>query len=149
MTGVGRAVLVTAGAATAVLVADRVAKVAVERTLDEGQHVRGPLGIHLRRTTNARPITGGRPGDAELPVVLAAAAALAIGIAGAGVALRRPAALQIGAGMMAGGMAANLVDRARGDGVTDFLRYPGGVLNLADLALAAGFACAGLALAVR
>ena len=55
---VGRAALITAGAAAATCAVDRALKVAVEHTLDEGEHTRGPLGIHLVRRTNDRGIGG-------------------------------------------------------------------------------------------
>lgn len=147
MTDVGRAAVVTVGAATAALIADRVAKTAIERTLGEGEAARGPLGIHLHRVSNTRGVLGSPVGSDGTGLLVGAA--LAGGIAGAGVLLRRPALLQIGTGLVAGGIAANLIDRARGRGVTDFLPSPLGVLNLGDVALGAGIACAIVGIALR
>lgn len=149
MAGVGQAALLTAGAAAATYAVDRSLKVAVEHAFDEGEQVHGPLGIRLRRRTNRHGVAGlPAPGGANGALLLAGGA-LALGIAGAGIALRRPAALQLGAGMVAGAMAANLVDRATGHGVTDFLPSPLGVLNAADVALAAGLVLAGIGMAAR
>jgi len=145
----GRATRLAAGAAGATFAVDRVAKVAIEHGLGEGQRARGPLGIHLRRTTNARPLQGGAPGGGESPLLFAAAWTWALGVGAAGVAARRPAAVPIGAGIVAGAMAANLLDRAAGRGTTASMTSPLGVLHLADLALGAGFVCAGLGLMVR
>lgn len=149
MTGVGRAALVTAGAAAATLAVDRAVKVAVERTLDEGEQVRGPLGIRVRRQPNLRGIAGSDPGSSANMALLLAGGALALGIAGAGTMLRRPTMLQVGAGMVAGAMSANLIDRARQGSVTDYLPSPLGVLNAADVALGAGIALGGLGMALR
>jgi lipoprotein signal peptidase len=46
-------------------------------------------------------------------------------------------------------MAANLVDRAAGGGVTDFLHSPLGVLNAADVAIGAGILLGGIGMAIR
>lgn len=149
MTGVGRAALITAGAAAATLVVDRALKVAVEHALDEGEQVRGPLGIQIRRQHNEHGIAGSDQGSGANMALLVAGGALALGIAGAATMLRRPTMLQVGAGMVAGAMAANLVDRTMRGSVTDFLPSPLGVLNAADVALGAGIALGGLGMALR
>lgn len=146
---VGRAALITAGAAAATFAVDHGLKVAVEHALDEGEHASGPLGIQLIRRTNDRGMTGSGDDGTHAGVLVAAGGALALGIAGAGVLARRPLAVQLGAGLVAGGMAANLVDRAIGPGVTDYLPSPLGVLNAADVAIGTGIIIAGLGLAVR
>lgn len=140
MSPLGRAALVTAGAATATIAVDRALKAGVERTLDERERASGPLGVTLLRTTNRSENSVG---------ALAAGGFLAVAIAGAAMVLRQSTAVQLGAGMVAGGMAANLVDRASGDGVTDFLPTPLGVINAADAAIAAGLVVAGIGLALR
>lgn len=149
MTGVGRAALITAGAAAATIAVDRALKVTVEHALDEGEQVRGPLGIRIRRQHNEHGIAGSDQGSGANVALLLAGGALAFGIAGAATMLRRPTMLQVGAGMVAGAMAANLVDRAMQGSVTDFLPSPLGVLNAADVALGAGIVLGGLGMALR
>lgn len=144
MTGVGRAAAITAGAALATMAVDRASKLVVERSLAEGEPARGPFGIRIRRITNDRPLAGVGGG-----ALLAAGAALAVGAAVTGTALRRPLLLPLGGGILAGAMGANLIDRATRGGVTDFLVSPLGVVNAADLALGAGIVLAGMGLAVR
>jgi lipoprotein signal peptidase len=151
---VGRAALITAGAAAATFAVDRALKVAVEHTLDEGEHTRGPLGIRIVRRTNDRGI-GGSARDAHPDgLLMAAGGALALGVAGAGAWLGRRGGLanvglMAGAGLVAGGMAGNLFDRASEGRVTDFLPSPLGVLNAADLAIGAGIVLGGLGMALR
>lgn len=141
MTTLARAALITAAAATATFTVDRALKVAVERTLDEGERARGPLGVQLVRRSNDRPIAA---------ATLAAGGALALGIAGAGTALRGPGLLQVGTGMVAGAMLGNLVDRAGGDhAVTDYLPTPLGVINAADALLGAGIVLGGIGMVLR
>ncbi len=149
MTGVGRAALITAGAAAATIAVDRVLKVAVEHNLAEGEQVQGPLGIRIRRQPNRHGIAGSEQGGGANLALLLGGGALALGIAGAGTMLRRPTMLQVGAGMVAGAMGANLVDRAMHGSVTDFLPSPLGVLNAADVALGAGIVLGGLGMALR
>lgn len=133
----------------ATIAIDRALKLGVERALDEGEVARGPLGTRLVRRTNARGIAGSDAGGGSNAALLAVGGALALGIAGAGAWFGRGGGLagrtlQVGAGLMAGGMAANLVDRATGGGVTDFLPTPLGVINGADAALGAGIVLGGL-----
>jgi lipoprotein signal peptidase len=149
MTGVGRAALITAGAAAATFAVDRALKVGVEHALDEGEQVHGPLGIRIRRQVNEHGIAGSDPAGSTNAALLVAGGALALGIAGGATMLRRPTMLQVGAGMVAGAMAANLVDRAMRGAVTDFLPSPLGVLNGADIALGAGIVLGGLGMALR
>jgi lipoprotein signal peptidase len=141
MTTIARAALITAAAATATFAVDRSLKVAVERGLDEGERADGPFGTRIVRRTNDRPYG---------MAMTAAGGALAVGVAGAGSAFRRPAMLQVGAGMVAGAMLGNLVDRVTGDrAVTDYLPTPLGVLNAADVLIGAGIVIAGLGVALR
>lgn len=149
MTGVGRAALITAGAAAATFAVDRALKVAVERGLDQGEQARGPLGIRIVRRDNEGGIAGTAPGSGASIALLVAGGALALGIAGAATMARRPPMLQVGAGMIAGAMAGNLVDRAVRGSVTDYVPTPLGVLNAADIALGAGIVVGGLGMALR
>mgnify|MGYP003379067209 CR=1 FL=1 len=151
MTGVGRAAWITAGAAAATIVVDRALKVGVEHALQPGEQARGPLGIRIVRRTNEHGVAGTTPGGAGDLALLAAGGVLALGVAGGSTMLRRPALLQVGGGMVAGAMLANLADRVLGggDGVTDFLPSPLGVLNGADVLLGAGIVLAGVGLALR
>jgi lipoprotein signal peptidase len=148
MTGLGTAALVTGGAVAATIAIDRALKVGVEHALDEGEQVSGPFGIRIRRQTNDHGIAGREAGSQHDGALLAAGGALALAIAGAGAWFGRGGGLagrtlQVGAGLVAGGMAANLVDRASGGGVTDFLPSPLGVINGADAALGAGLLVGG------
>ncbi|MCW2926811.1 MAG: hypothetical protein JWM86_779 [Thermoleophilia bacterium] len=149
MTGVGRAALITAGAAAGTIVVDRALKVAAEHALDEGERARGPLGTRLVRRTNEAGIASASNSDGLGRAMIGVGGLLALGIAGAGIATRRPLAVQLGAGLVAGGMAANLVDRATRGRVTDYLATPLGVLNAADLAIGAGLVLGGIGLALR
>jgi lipoprotein signal peptidase len=151
---VGRAALITAGAAATTFAVDRALKVAVEHGLDEGEQATGPLGIHLIRRTNGRGIGGSEQGGGTNAGLLAAGSALTLGIAAGGAWLGRGggpwnAALMAGAGLIVGGMAGNLFDRASEGRVTDFLPSPLGVLNAADLAIGAGIVLGGLGMALR
>ncbi|MCW2925509.1 MAG: hypothetical protein JWM98_2913 [Thermoleophilia bacterium] len=141
MTGVGRAALITAGAAVATIAVDRALKVGVEHSLQEGEASR-PLGIPVRRRTNDHALAGGA-------IALAVGGVLALGIGVGATALRRPTLLQVGAGMVAGGIAANIYDRATTGRVTDFLPSPLGVMNAADAGIGAGVLLAGVGLALR
>ncbi|MCB0877756.1 MAG: signal peptidase II [Thermoleophilia bacterium] len=150
MTGVGRAALITAAAAGATIAVDRIAKVAVEHALAPGEQASGPFGTRIVRRSNGGGVAGSERGSTAGRALVAGGGLLALGIAGAGVALHRPWPLQVGAGMVAGAMAANLVDRATGDhAVTDFLATPLGVVNGADLLLGAGLVLGGIGLAIR
>jgi lipoprotein signal peptidase len=141
MGSVAAATVATAAAATATVVADRTLKSMVERRLDEGERAGDPFTAHVVRRSNH---TGAGPAFAI------AGGALAAGIAAGGVALRQPLAVQVGAGMVAGAMATNLVDRVMGDrAVTDFLATPLGVVNAADVLLGAGLIIAGIGLVLR
>ncbi|MDQ1480589.1 MAG: hypothetical protein QOI44_1450, partial [Actinomycetota bacterium] len=51
--------------------------------------------------------------------------------------------------LIAGGMLGNTLDRIRYGSVRDFLVVPGGIINLADLAVAAGVLSLIVALAVQ
>ena len=138
-----------AAAATAITV-DRALKTAVEHSLDEGEQARGPLGVQILRRTNTGDIAGtDTVGAGASGALLAAGGVLALGIAAAGVLARRPIGIQIGTGLVAGGMFSNLADRAVSGSVTDMLPTPFGVLNGADVAIGAGILLGGIALAVR
>ena len=133
----------------ATIAIDRALKLGVEHSLDEGEQAHGPFGITIRRRTNDRGIAGSEADGHTNVALLAAGGALALGIAGAGAWFGRGGGLagrtlQVGAGLIAGGMAANLVDRAGGGGVTDFLPSPLGTINGADAALGAGILLGGL-----
>src|SRR4051794_13774923 len=99
---VGRAAMITAGAAAGTFAVDRALKAVVEQRLDEGEHAR-PLGIRVVRRTNTQPMS---------PALVVAGTALALGLAGAAALARRPVLVQVGGGLLAGGMLANLADRA-------------------------------------
>lgn len=159
MGGMATAALVTAGAVAGTIAIDRATKLGVEHALDEGE--RGSaLGIPLERRTNSRGIQGVDKGSGTDLALIATGGAFALGVAGAGAYFGRGGGwqgrlLQAGAGILAGGMAANLADRAFTDrGVTDFLPTSSrlGVINVGDIALATGFglgAIGAMAVALR
>ncbi len=150
MSGIGRAALATAAAATATFAVDRASKLAVEHSLAPGERARGPLGLPLVRRTNRQGVAGSGAGSRADALLIVGGGALALGIAGAGAKLGRSLPAQLGAGMVAGAMLGNLVDRARGDGgVTDFLATPVGVVNAADVLLGAGLVVGGIGLVLR
>lgn len=150
MIGTGRALLLTAGVAAGSIAVDRALKHGVEQHLDEGERLQGPLGTSIVRRTNHAGIAHVDPASGSHGALVAAGGVLAAGIATAGVLLGRTAPLAAaGAGLIAGGMASNLHDRAAHGHVTDFLPSPLGLLNAADVAIAAGIAIGGIGLLLR
>lgn len=152
MAGIRHAALVTAGAIAGTIAIDQVSKLAVERTLHVGERT-DVAGIPLERRANDRGISGTERGGGTNAALLGTGVALALGIAGAGAWFGRGGGaagtvLAAGTGMLAGGMAANLFDRATKGQVTDFLPSPLGVINVADAALAGGIVTAGLGAAL-
>ncbi len=121
----------------AVLVADQVAKAAIEARLVPGEDVDvlGPLGLTL---SHNRGVAFGLAGGAGAPLVLITLAALGVV---AYLFARNPTrpGMWVATGLLAGGAIGNLVDRVRADAVTDFVDLPlWPPFNLADVAITAG-----------
>jgi signal peptidase II len=123
--------------AAVVLVADQIAKAAIEAQLVPGEQVDvlGPLSLTLAHN---RGVAFGLAGGAGVPLILVTLVAL--GVVGYLFA-RDPArpGMWIAAGLLAGGAIGNLADRVRAGEVTDYvdvLSWP--PFNLADMAITAG-----------
>jgi signal peptidase II len=127
-----------AGALAAlVLVADQIAKAAIEARLVPGEQVDvlGPLELTLAHN---RGVAFGLAGGAGVPLVLVTLVAL--GVVGYLFA-RDPArpGMWVAAGLLAGGAIGNLADRVRVGEVTDFVAVSSWPpFNLADVAITLG-----------
>jgi signal peptidase II len=135
MTPNRRGVLVASAAIA--LVIDVASKMAAVAGLDDGPIRLGPL-LTLRLVHNAG-IAFGLARGAPDAVVLCATAAVATTVAT--LAWRGVVGSPLPAGLVAGGALANVVDRATGGSVVDFLdvgRWP--AFNLADVFLVSGIA---------
>lgn len=122
-----RPALVTVGAAATALATDQLTKLVVERSLDEGERASIP-GV-LRRS-NRGPFSQASS---------VAASTLAVGMAAASVAFHKSPIVHIGAGITAGAMLSNIVDRSTNDhAVTDFITTGLGIINVADLLIGTG-----------
>ena len=127
--------IVLLGAAVIALAIDVITKQVVTNTLAEGRLYAVAPGWGVRGINNRR---------ASLSV--AQAAALWAMIVGVAIATAPPALAALGLGMVLGGAAGNLLDRARRGAVVDFVaagRWP--VFNLADAAMTIGVVVAAVA----
>lgn len=120
-----------------VVVADQVAKAAVEAHLVPGQEVEvlGPLELTLTHNSGVAFGLAGGTG-----VRLVAVTLIALGVVGF-VFARNPTrpGMWVAAGLLAGGALGNLADRIRVDAVTDFIDLPlWPPFNLADVSITAG-----------
>jgi signal peptidase II len=127
-----------AGALAAiVLVADQIAKAAIEARLVPGEQVDvlGPLGLTL---SHNRGVAFGLAGGAGAPLIVLTVAALGVV---AYLFARNPTrpGMWVAAGLLAGGAVGNLVDRVRAGEVTDYVDLsPWPAFNLADVAISLG-----------
>ncbi len=120
-----------------VVVADQIAKAAIEDRLVPGEHVDvlGPLGLTLAH--NSGVAFGLASGGGMALVALTVVALGFVGVLFA----RNPTrpGMWVAVGLLAGGALGNLIDRVRADAVTDyidFLSWP--PFNLADVAITLG-----------
>jgi signal peptidase II len=123
--------------AAAVLVADQVAKAAIEAQLVPGEEVDvlGPLGLTL---SHNRGVAFGLAGGAGAPLIVLTLVALGVV---AYLFARNPTrpGMWIATGLLAGGAIGNLVDRVRAGEVTDYVDLsPWPAFNLADVAITLG-----------
>lgn len=137
MSAGARAWLRAGALAGLVLVADQLAKAAIEAklTLGEQVDVLGPLGLTL---SHNRGVAFGLADGAGAPLILITVVAL--GVVGYlfARAPTRPG-MWVATGLLAGGAIGNLVDRVRADAVTDFVDLsPWPPFNLADMAITSG-----------
>lgn len=127
-----------AGALAAlVLLADQLAKAAIEARLVPGEQVDvlGPLGLTL---SHNRGVAFGLAGGAGAPLIVLTVVALGVV---AYLFARDPTrpGMWVATGLLAGGAIGNLVDRVRAGEVTDFVDLsPWPAFNLADVAITLG-----------
>ena len=132
-----RAVVRAVAVAVAVLVADQLAKALVRGSVGRGERVDVFPGLDLVNTRNSGVAFGFFGGGGTIVAVVAAAALAALLVFFA-THLTRPL-VWLPTGLLIGGAAGNLVDRAREGAVTDYLDLPlWPVFNLADVAITVG-----------
>jgi signal peptidase II len=128
-----RAVAVAAG----VLAADQIAKAVVRGSIERGERVELLLGIDLVNARNSGIAFGLFSGGGALVAVVAALALVAL-LAFFATHLSRPL-VWLPTGLLAGGAAGNLIDRAVEGAVTDFVDFPWWpAFNVADAAITVG-----------
>jgi signal peptidase II len=132
-----RAVLRAVAVAVAVLVADQLAKALVRGSVGRGERVDVFPGLDLVNTRNSGVAFGFFSSGGTVVAVVAAAALAALLVFFA-THLTRPL-VWLPTGLLIGGAAGNLVDRAREGAVTDYLDLPlWPAFNLADAAITVG-----------
>lgn len=125
--------------AGAVLALDQGSKAIVNEALERGERASLALGFDLVHVRN-EGIAFGFLDDGGALVIAVTAVTLAVFVAWFATHPSRPW-LWLGVGLLAGGALGNLIDRLRGEGVTDFLDPPAWpAFNLADVAITAGVA---------
>lgn len=137
MSASARAWSLAGALAAIVLVADQIAKAAIEARLVPGEQVDvlGPLGLTL---SHNRGVAFGLAGGAGAPLIVLTVAALGVV---AYLFARNPTrpGMWVAAGLLAGGAVGNLVDRVRAGEVTDYVDLsPWPAFNLADVAISLG-----------
>ena len=132
-----RAVLRAVTVAVAVLVADQVAKAVVRGSIGRDERIDVLPGIDLVNTRNTGVAFGFFSGGGTVVAVVAAAALVALLVFFA-THLTRPL-VWLPTGLLIGGAAGNLVDRAREGAVTDYIDLPlWPAFNVADAAITIG-----------
>lgn len=137
MSASARAWSLAGALAAVVLVADQIAKAAIEARLVPGEQVDvlGPLGLTL---SHNRGVAFGLAGGAGAPLILLTLVALGVV---AYLFARNPTrpGMWVATGLLAGGAIGNLVDRVRAGEVTDYVDLsPWPAFNLADVAITLG-----------
>jgi signal peptidase II len=132
-----RAVVRAVAVAIAVLAADQALKAVVRGSIGRGERVDVLPGLDLVNTRHSGVAFGFFSGGGTLVAVVAAAALVALLVFFA-THLTRPL-VWLPTGLLIGGAAGNLVDRAREGAVTDFVDLPlWPAFNLADAAITIG-----------
>ncbi len=123
--------------AGAVVALDQATKALVRAHLDRGDSDPILPGVTLVNTRNRGVAFGLLQDGGALVAVVTAAALLALLVF---FALNRSRALAwLPTGLLVGGAGGNIVDRVRGDGVTDFVKLPlWPAFNVADMAITFG-----------
>lgn len=124
--------------AAVVFAADQITKEVVRRSMEVGDSYDIAPTLHLRRVVNEGIAFGFFPGNATVVAALTILALVAVSVAMMRVvAGNTPAAL--GAGMLLGGAAGNLIDRVMHGGVTDFIDFTWfPAFNVADIGITIG-----------
>jgi signal peptidase II len=130
----GRVALVAA----AVVALDQATKALVRSTVDEGERISVLPGVAIVHTRNTGVAFGALSGGGAV-VTLVVALALALLLVYFATHVRRPL-FWLPTGMLLGGAIGNVIDRARGGGVTDFVQIPLGfpAFNVADMSITFG-----------
>ena len=132
-----RPVLRAAALAVAVLAADQATKALVRSSIGRTERVDVLPGLDLVNTRNSGVAFGFFSGGGAIVAVVAALALIAL-LAFFATHLGRPL-VWLPTGLLVGGAAGNLVDRAREGAVTDFVDLPlWPAFNLADAAITIG-----------
>jgi signal peptidase II len=132
-----RAVLRALAVAIAVLAADQATKAIVRGSVGRGERIDVLPGLDLVNTRNTGVAFGFFSGGGTIVAVVAAIAVLALLVFFA-THLARPL-VWLPTGLLLGGAAGNLVDRAREGAVTDFVDLPlWPAFNVADAAITVG-----------
>jgi len=130
-------VLRAAVLAVAVLAADQASKAAVRGSIGRTERVDVLPGLDLVNTRNSGVAFGFFSGGGTIVAVIAAVALIAL-LAFFATHLRRPL-VWLPTGLLVGGAAGNLIDRAREGAVTDFVDLPlWPAFNVADAAITVG-----------
>jgi signal peptidase II len=126
-----------AAVAVATVAADQLTKALVRTTIDRGDGVDLVLGIQIVNVRNRGIAFGVFPGGGALLVLFAAAALVALLVFFAR--HRDRPLVWLPTGLLIGGAAGNLIDRAREGAVTDFIDLPlWPAFNVADMAITVG-----------
>jgi signal peptidase II len=130
----GRVALVAAG----VVALDQATKALVRSTVDEGERIAVLPGVEIVHTRNTGVAFGALSGGGAV-VTLVVALALALLLVYFATHVRRPL-FWLPTGMLLGGAIGNVIDRARGGGVTDFVQLPLNfpAFNVADMSITVG-----------
>jgi signal peptidase II len=124
--------------AAAVIALDQATKALVRATVDEGERVAVVPGVEIVHTRNTGVAFGALSGGGAV-VTLVVALALALLLVYFATHVRRPL-FWLPTGMLLGGAIGNVIDRARGGGVTDFVQLPLNfpAFNVADMSITFG-----------
>jgi signal peptidase II len=133
----GRTILLTALVAVAVVAADQASKAIVRSAIGPFERVQVIPGVHLIDTRNSGVAFSVFSGGGALVVVIAVLALAAL-LAFFLTHLHRRL-VWLPTGLLLGGAAGNLIDRARLGGVTDWIKLPHWpAFNLADACITVG-----------
>lgn len=130
----GRVALVAAG----VVALDQATKALVRATVDQGERIAVFPGVEIVHTRNTGVAFGALSGGGAI-VTVVVVGALGLLLVYFATHVHRPL-FWLPTGMLLGGALGNVVDRARGGGVTDFVQIPLGfpAFNVADMSITFG-----------